>query len=59
MTHPHFRIDTLHERSRELANQIDRTMLLGDESQLGAPPRPRRALGVFSHRFARARTTTR
>jgi hypothetical protein len=31
MTHPQFRIDTLHERSRELARQIDRTRLLADE----------------------------
>lgn len=31
MTHPQFRIDTLHERSRELAHQIDRTRPLADE----------------------------
>jgi hypothetical protein len=31
MTHPQFRIDTLHERSRELANRIERTRLLADE----------------------------
>ena len=31
MTHPQFRIDTLHQRSRELASRIDRTPMLGDE----------------------------
>ena len=32
MTHPQFRIDTLHERSREFANQIDRTRRLAGPS---------------------------
>jgi hypothetical protein len=31
MTHPQFRIDTLRERSRELAYKLDRARLLADE----------------------------
>ena len=48
MTHPHFRIDTLHERSRELANQIDRTRLLAAE-----PTREAVADGDLSLRLCR------
>jgi hypothetical protein len=52
MTHPQFRIDSLHERSRFLADPFRPTV------QLGAP-RPRRMLGVFNHRYAHAPTSAR
>ena len=38
MMHPQFRLDVLHERSRELANQIDRTRLLAGEPTREEPP---------------------
>ena len=59
--HTQFRLDVLHQRSRELANQIDRARLLADEPTREVPPghTPRRALSIFSLPFADARTTTR
>jgi hypothetical protein len=47
MTHPQFRIDTLHERSRELAHKIDRTRLLAD--QHAGPALVRREVAPGSH----------